>query len=72
MVTSFAAPGAKVYVAEFFRVAKLVPSALPWRESVWVRVSQPAGRVSFTSSTRAPEPRSAWTHWGRPPPALSQ
>lgn len=40
-VTVLPAPGLKEYVAEFLRVVKLVPSALPWTESVWFRLSQP-------------------------------
>ncbi|CAO0827413.1 hypothetical protein SMICM17S_05591 [Streptomyces microflavus] len=70
--TALAAPGVKEYAAELFRVAKLVPSALPWRDSVCVRLSQDGGSFRVTSSTRAAVPRSVCTHWGSPPPALSQ
>jgi hypothetical protein len=53
-------------------VLKLVPSALPWTDRVCVRLSQPAGSFSTTSSTPVVLPMSACTHCGSVLPALCQ
>lgn len=53
-------------------MVKLVPSVLPCTDSVWLRLSQWAGSLRTTSSTRVAVPRSACTHWGRSGPALCQ
>ncbi len=64
--------GSKEYVAEATMVAKVVPSVLPWTESVCVRAPQLAGSLSTTWVIDVVEPRSIWAHCGKVPLTLSQ
>ncbi|KFG76981.1 hypothetical protein FM21_13175 [Streptomyces mutabilis] len=64
--------GSKARAEEASRVRKVEPSVLPWRERVWLRLSQPTGSLSTTRSTSRASPRSTCTHCGKEPAGPSQ
>ncbi|MGC0407996.1 hypothetical protein RKD31_001239 [Streptomyces sp. SAI-163] len=72
MATVPACAGPKARPSEASRLWKAEPSVLPRRESVWVRLSHPAGSLSTTRSTSRAVPRSTCSHCGKEPAGPSQ
>src|SRR5438034_290224 len=63
-VTTLPAAGSNTYPVPVTMVARLVPSVLPWIDSVCVRTPHDGGSLSTSWSTAVAVPRSTWTHCG--------